>query len=314
MAWLRRRSWDFSLLGVAAIWGYTFPIVKCALERCPRVTGGLGLAGIAHPTTPMTFIGLRFALATAVLAPAFRRLDPRLAGLAAASGLALFAGYAFQTLGLQRTTASNVGFVTGLYVVIVPIVVAVQLGRLPGRATFAGVALATAGLFLLASPSGLGLGTGETLVLGAAACFALHLVLTAHLVVRTRPSAVAAIQMAVVASAALVWGFAGERSGLPREGPIWAALAVNGFAAGALAFLVMTAAQRRVPPTRTALILTMESPFAGLFGALMLGERLGRRGFAGAGLILAGIVLVELVSPAPDKASDLVATAGNEVR
>lgn len=292
---LRRRAWDLALLAVAAIWGFTFPIVKCSIERCPDLSAGLGLAGIQRPTTPMMFIGLRFALASLVLAPTVRAIDRRLVGVAVASGIALFGGYGFQTVGLERTTASNAGFITGLYVVVVPILVALGARRLPPAATAAGIALATAGLFLLASPTGVQIGTGDAIVLGAAFCFAVHIVLTAHLVRLMPPSAVAGVQMAVVAFSALVWGTAGERSGIPREAPVWGAIALGGLAASALAFLVMTSAQRTVPPARTGLILTMEAPFAGLFGSLMLGERLAARGMAGAGLIVAGILLAELV-------------------
>ncbi|HJT38558.1 MAG TPA: DMT family transporter, partial [Actinomycetota bacterium] len=132
--------WELALVGIAVIWGATFTVVKDAVARMP----------------PFLFIGIRFALAAGVLAivGAFNGLTKREARLGAITGFALFAGYAFQTVGLQYTTASNAGFITGMFVVFTPVIGAIVFRRLPSTAASLGVILATGGLVLLAMPSG----------------------------------------------------------------------------------------------------------------------------------------------------------------
>lgn len=296
-----RFAMEAALIGVTAVWGLTFPMVKCAVESCDSIRGGFGLER-ATPIDPFLFLGIRFAIAAAVLFLMGARVPRGMAGPAAGLGVALFGGYVFQTLGLQKTSASNVAFVTGLYVLMVPLLAAAFTRRAPAATTIVGAVAATAGLFLMASPAGLTLGPGEILVLGCAASFAVHIFATGRVARRVDPIDFVLIQSIVAAVLAL--GAAGARGdvALPRDGSIWIALVITGVLASALAFVLQTRAQRHIPASRTAVILTAESVFGGLFGFLMLGERLGLRGTGGAVLIVAGILIAEALAPARESA------------
>ncbi|HEV2685570.1 MAG TPA: DMT family transporter, partial [Actinomycetota bacterium] len=183
--------WELALIGVAVIWGATFTVVKDAVERMP----------------PFLFIGIRFTLAAVVLAisGAFKGLTKREAQLGVITGLALFAGYAFQTVGLQYTTASNAGFITGMFVVFTPIIGAFVFRRLPSTAASLGVILAAGGLVLLAMPSGFHLRKGDALEVMTAITFAVHILLIARLGKDIPALRFAAVQIATAAVLALVW-------------------------------------------------------------------------------------------------------------
>lgn len=275
--------WELALIGVALIWGATFTVVKDAVERMP----------------PFLFIGIRFALAAVVLAAvgAFRNLKREEIRAGAITGLALFAGYAFQTVGLQYTTASNAGFITGMFVVFTPVIGALVFRRLPSTAASLGVILATGGLVLLAMPSGFHLRRGDALEVMTAITFAVHILLIARLGKGIPALRFTAIQIATAATLAIVWSGIAEHAAPPADGGVWFGIVLTGIFATALAFLVQTRAQQEIPPTRTAVILTAEPVFAGVFGYLIAGDRLGARGYAGAVLIVAGILVAELRAP-----------------
>ncbi|TML80853.1 MAG: DMT family transporter [Actinobacteria bacterium] len=283
---LERYRWELALIGVAVIWGATFTVVKDAVARMP----------------PFLFIGLRFLLAAGVLAiiGAFRGLTKREMQLGAITGFALFAGYAFQTVGLQYTTASNAGFITGMFVVFTPVIGAIVFRRLPSTAAGLGVILATGGLVLLAMPSGFHLRRGDALEVMTAITFAVHILLIARLGKDIPALRFTAVQIATAALLALAWSAVGEHNlGHPDAGT-WFGIVLTGILATALAFLVQTRAQKEIPPTRTAVILTAEPVFAGIFGYLVADDRLGARGYAGAGLIVAGILVAELFAPSEE--------------
>jgi len=283
---LGRYRWELALIGVAVIWGATFTVVKDAVARMP----------------PFLFIGLRFLLAAGVLAiiGAFRGLTKREMQLGAITGFALFAGYAFQTVGLQYTTASNAGFITGMFVVFTPVIGAIVFRRLPSTAAGLGVILATGGLVLLAMPSGFHLRRGDALEVMTAITFAVHILLIARLGKDIPALRFTAVQIATAALLALAWSAVGEHNlGHPDAGT-WFGIVLTGILATALAFLVQTRAQKEIPPTRTAVILTAEPVFAGVFGYLVADDRLGARGYAGAGLIVAGILVAELFAPSEE--------------
>jgi len=274
----------------------------------------------------LTFLCLRFILATGVLALVFYRpLGAhwrRLARPGLVTGVCLGLAYLAQTAGLQYTQASRAGFITGLSVVIVPVLSARLVGeRPPGRA-WAGVALALAGLALLflapaaapdigaapalgASPAGAATLLGDALVLACAVGFAIHITLLGKYSAREVRSAgeagvLATLQIGVAGLgytlATLVElsrrGPSGVLPGL--EAPVVGAVVLTAVLATAGAFLVQTAAQRHTTPTHTALIFASEPVFAALFGWMLLGERLGGWALAGCGLILAGMVAAEL--------------------
>jgi drug/metabolite transporter (DMT)-like permease len=264
------------------VWGLTFPLVKDAL------------ADVA----PFEFLAIRFALAGAVVTLAarvgMRSLGRRGLVIGVTAGAALFGGFAFQTVGLQYTTASNTGLITGLYMVITPLLSAVLLRRLPSAWALGGVAIATVGLVLLGMNEGtLQFRYGDALVVVAAVSFAVHIVILGRYAPEVPAASLAAVQMWVMGILSAGTALAVEPLELPRSGTAWTAILVTAVVASAAAFFVQTLAQRYVPPTRVAVILASEAAFAALFGVLLQDEVLTGVGWAGAGLILAGMVAAE---------------------
>jgi drug/metabolite transporter (DMT)-like permease len=291
---LKRFRWQLALLGVTVIWGATFVIVQDAVEQ----------------VAPFLFIALRFWIAAAalILLGGLRLVTRKDFMIGVPTGVLLFGGYALQTVGLQYTTASNAGFITGMFVVFTPLLVAVTTRSLPSRAALVGVASAFAGLYLIAAPSSLRIGYGDALVVGCAAAFAAHILAQHRFRARIPTLRFAAIQMITVAAISSVWTLVGERGTINNfDGSVVSSLLITGLAASALAFFIQARAQREVPPTRTAIILTSEPVFAGLFGA-WAGEQIGVRGWTGAGFILAGILIAELRTPVSDQISEPLAT------
>lgn len=279
----REAGAELALVGIAAVWGLTFVMVQDAIALLPT----------------MAFLGYRFASAAVIVAVVFRRRLPSLgrAGWRAGMvmGLFLCAGYVFQTLGLEETTASNAGFITGLMVVLTPVLGATFLGqRIPALAWVA-AGISAVGLFLLSGAGG-GLALrGDGLVLLCAFAFAAHILVTARGVADHDAGALLVVQLGVCGSVCLAIAAAVGDLELPRGATVWSALLVTSLVASALGFFVQTYAQRHAPPARTALILASEPVFAGLFGWLLAGERLSAVALLGAGLILAAIVSVEVV-------------------
>jgi drug/metabolite transporter (DMT)-like permease len=268
-----------ALIAVTVVWGVTFVQVKDAVELYPV----------------FAFLAVRFAIATATLAvPAAARVRTLgRTGVRAASllGLLLAAGYALQTEGLRRTTVSGTGFVTGMYVVLTPVIALLLFRSRIGAAAWAGVALSTAGLVMLAGFHGSA--TGDLLVLGGAAVYSLQIVLMERYAPRYDAIAFTVVEMASACLGLLVVAAARGELGVPRGWTVWGALLVTGVFASALAFLAQTWAQRRTSATRTALAFSMEPVFAALFGYTLAGDRLGALGWGGCAAIMAGIVLAE---------------------
>jgi len=268
------------LLAVTAVWGVTFVQVKDAVAVYPL----------------FAFLAVRFAVAGATLAPV---AATRLRGLGrgglragAALGLLLAAGYALQTAGLQRTTVSATGFVTGLYVVLTPVLALALFRVRTGATAWVGVALATGGLALLSGVSA-GSPGGDLLVLAGAAAFALQIVLMERWAPRYDAIALTQVEMLAALAAFLVVALALRDLPVPHGGTVWGAILVTGVFASALAFLVQTWVQRRTTATRVALVFAMEPVFAGVFGYALAGDRLGWKGWAGCAVILLGIVVAE---------------------
>lgn len=281
-----------ALVGVTAVWGSTFVVVKEGVQRLP----------------PFAFNSVRFLLAAAALGvvavPGLRRLDGRGWRQGAALGAALFAGYGFQTVGLQHTEASNAGFITGMFVVFTPLLSAALLRRAPGRAAVTGVVLATTGLGLLSLTGSFVPRFGDVLITLCAVSFAFHIVGLGAWAAEHDPVALTVVQL--VCAGILHSLFAGAleigRVPLVVDAYVVVAILATALLASAAAFWIQTAAQQVIPPTRTAVILTMEPVFAGVFGFLLLGERLSARGWAGCALILAGMLVAELRGGAPTPA------------
>ena len=285
---------DLSLLLVAFIWGLTFVMVQDAVR--------------AYPV--FAFLSARFLFAFIGLLPIlwwrrsyFRRAagESRLSRqwlAGAIIGFFLFAGYGFQTWGLRFTTPAKAGFITGLSVVIVPILGVVFLRERPSRGMIAGVSLATAGLALLSlygANLGGGVNPGDLLVLACAFSFGGHIFLTGRFAPRMNALTLTVMQIATVAllSAAASWLFEPRVPWPPDGQPLFAAM-FTGILATALAFGIQTAAQRFTTATHTALIFAMEPVFAALSSYALIGERLGPPQLLGGALILAGMLAAEL--------------------
>jgi drug/metabolite transporter (DMT)-like permease len=269
-----------ALILVTAIWGVTFVQVKDAIELYPL----------------FAFLAVRFAIASAALAPfaagRARSLGRRGAGAGAVLGLLLAAGYTFQTAGLQRTTVSSTGFITGLYVVFTPLFAFALFRIRAGRAVWAGVALSTVGLALLSGVEA-GSTAGDALVLAGSAVYSLQIALMERYAPRYDPLAFTFVEMlAAFAGFGAIAVALGDVE-VPRGWTVWGALLVTGVFASALGFLVQTWAQRRTSATRTALAFAMEPVWTALFGFWLAGDRLGAAGWTGAALIMGGIVVAE---------------------
>jgi drug/metabolite transporter (DMT)-like permease len=273
---------EIALVGVAAVWGLTFVMVQDAVAVIPV----------------MTFLAYRFIPAAAIVALVFRRevarLTPQGWKQGAAMGVFLTAGYVFQTLGLERTTASNAGFITGLWVVLTPVFGTLFFSQHIDRAAWIAAGASAVGLALLS-----GVGNEELHLLGdflvflCAVSFTFHIFATDRGVRGHDVGALLAVQLAVCGLFTLVVAAAQGDLVVPRESTVWTALVVTSVVASALGFFVQTYAQKHASPARTALILASEPAFAGFFAWLLAEETLSVPGWLGALLILGAIVAIE---------------------
>ena len=269
-----------ALVGVTAIWGVTFVQVQDALALYPL----------------FAFLAARFAISTIALAPfAWKPLQamPR-EGIVAGVGVGalLAAAYGFQTAGLELTTVSSTGFITGLYVVFTPLIALALFGTRVPRALWVGVLLAVLGLLLLNGAPG-GSATGNALVLASAFAAALQIAALERFAPRYDPRALTFLQMATSFVGFLVIAVALGQIEIPYGWTVWAALLVTGLFAGALGFLVATWVQARTTAARAALVFTLEAPFAALAGVLLADEVLGWAGWFGCAVMMAGLLLAE---------------------
>jgi drug/metabolite transporter (DMT)-like permease len=278
-----RRAAEAALIAIAAVWGLTFVMVQDAIELLPT----------------MAFLAYRFIPAALIVALIFWRPLRRLPAEGWRAGLVMGAfltgGYVFQTLGLEQTTASNAGFITGLFVVLTPVLGAVFLRQRISAVAWVAAGVAMLGLWLLSGASDSFDLRGDGLVLLCAFSLAAHILATAAAVRRFDVGALLAIQLGVVGLTCLLIGGVTGQLEPPEGATVWSALLVTSLVASALGFFVQSFAQRHAPPARTALILASEPAFAGLFGWLLNDERLTATGWAGAALIMAAIVSVEIV-------------------
>jgi drug/metabolite transporter (DMT)-like permease len=284
-AWETRRPLlpELSLVAATAAYGATFVLVQDALER----------------VTPVGFILLRFSLGAAVLAPFALARGWRRPGVAGrprafvaavgAFGAVGFAGYWFQNAGLERTTTSNSAFITGLFVVFTPLVETVATRTPPARPVLVAVGVSCVGLFLLTGAE-LSMNAGDALTLGCAALFGVWIYLGGTFSQRYDPVALTAAQLAVMALLAVPVVAAGGLGDV--DGQVVAAVVVTGVLCSAVAFTLQLWGQRFVEPSRAAVILLFEPVVAGFVG-YAVGERLGAPGYAGAVVILGGILLAE---------------------
>ncbi|MBE7323255.1 DMT family transporter [Nocardioides sp. Y6] len=266
---------------MTASWGSTFFLIKDLLDRVPT----------------LDFLAVRFAIASlallAVAPRALGRLSRESRRHAVVLGLLYGLAQILQTAGLAHTPASVSGFVTGMYVVLTPIFAAVLLRTRITALTWLAVALATTGLWVLTVQGGLTMGYGESLTLVGAALYALHIV---GLGAWSRPEEAMGMSIVQLIVIAVVCGLATAPDGvvLPSTTADWGSMLYMALVAGAAAIFVQTWAQAHLPPTRSAIIMSMEPVFAALFAVWFGGESLTSRLLTGGLLVLAAMLVVEL--------------------
>jgi len=277
----RSRAADLALVLNTVIWGTTFVVVKQALNDC----------------SVLLFLALRFSIAGIALAVIFGRgLEFSRRGVAGGilAGLFLIGGYILQTAGLLWTTASKSGFLTGLNVVLVPLLSAIVYKSVPGWREWTGALLALAGMALMTLENlQFAMNRGDSLTVACAVAFAFHPLVIA----RFAGSGTKVISLVQIATGAiLAWALVPllEQPFVRWTPQLIGALAVTGLLATALVFTLQTWAQQYTTPTRVALIFAMEPVIAAATGVAVAGDRLAVHAWLGAALILAAILLVEL--------------------
>jgi drug/metabolite transporter (DMT)-like permease len=277
----RRFVAEAALVGAALLYGVTFPLVHDALDDI----------------TPFAYLVGRFGIATLLLAPvsmgALRTRGPErrlLVRAGATAGLILFGGYATQTIGLQYTSPSTSAFLTGLYVIITPVIESAISRRLPRPPVIVGILIATLGLYLLTSAD-VHLGRGELFTLACAVLFAWHIVYVGAYTHVLQPLPFGTLQIGAIALLSVAP--AAEQGVGSLSALAVFAVVFTGIACSVVALPLQLWGQRRIPATRAALILLSEPVFAGLAGYVN-GERLGPGRLAGAAAILTGIAVSEL--------------------
>src|SRR6056297_30555 len=283
---------DLLLLLTAGIWGFAFVAQRVGMDY----------------VGPYTYNALRFALGSLSLLPLIylstrkrRRQQPELpkgngrailvGGLIA--GLALFAGSSFQQVGLVYTTAGNAGFITGLYVIMVPIL-GLVVGRRPGGGVWLGAVLAVIGMYLLNEAPGVGLNIGDALVLVCALFFALHVLLLGRISPRLPAVPLSIIQFftcSLMSMLAAVW-----QEAIILGDILDAAVPIlyGGLGSVGIAYTLQVIAQKDAPPAHAAIILSLESVFALVGGVVLLHEAAGALKILGAALMLTGMLAAQV--------------------
>lgn len=285
---------DLALGFASLIWGATFVLVKDALSDI----------------SVFAFIAVRFALAAAVMAVIFwkdiRKMSRRTVWSGVQIGLCMFGGYIFQTTGLKYTAPAKAAFITGMSVVMVPLLLAIFIRRRITRWVWAGVAASVVGLyFLTVPPEGLsGLNRGDPLVFVCAVMFALHIIFIGRYVGEHSVGALAFLQIATTAVLSTIFLPIVAVAGREHPRIVWThelvlAILITAIGSTVIGFSFQTWAQQHTSPSHTAIIVSLEPVFAALTSWLLAREHFGLRPLAGAALILAGILIAELLGPAP---------------
>ena len=280
------------LLVTAVIWGAAFVAQRVGMEH----------------VGPFTYNGIRFALGALALVPLMRRSEgllpppayaaqPRLGTYirgGALAGVVLFAGATLQQVGLVYTTAGKAGFITGLYVVMVPLL-GLCFKRRTGLGAWLGAILASVGLYLLSVTESLSMEFGDLLVLIGALFWAGHVLVIGWFSPRMNPVKLAAAQFAACSVLSLAVALCVETITVAGLTGGAGAILYGGLLSVGVAYTLQVVAQREAEPAHAAIILSLEAVFAALAGWAFLAETLSTRGLIGCGLMLAGMLLSQLV-------------------
>ncbi len=273
---------EIYLLVIVIIWGSTFAIIKGVLDQIPT----------------FTFLAYRFLLAALILYLIFwkrikENIDKTTLKKGVLIGIFLFLGYAFQTVGLKYTTATKTGFITGLSVVLVPIISHFFIKEKINRNSVIGVILAFIGLWFLNYGSSFIFNLGDFLVLLCAVSFAMHIISVGLYAKKVDYVPLVIIQLTIVFVLCLLMAIIFERPALhlSYSFDVWWPIILTGVFATALAFYMQNRFQRYSTATKTAIIFSGEPIFAAVFAYFLLGEKVGLIAWAGGLLIIFGMII-----------------------
>jgi drug/metabolite transporter (DMT)-like permease len=275
---------EIGLVGAALIWGFNFILVKLAVGHMP----------------PVYYVGLRFLVGAIFLLPfswkQMRQLDRRgwLIGLGV--GVLLFGGFALQTIGLVSTSPGVSGFLTGLYVIMVPLFIGVSTGRWPSFMVGVGVVVVVGGFALLSLYGHLAFGLGELWTLLATIFWALHILGVAYGSSRLGSLAFVQLQLTVCAVLSLIGSFAFEHPPLFPGWPATGAILWTGVMGSLVAYVLMVVGQKHTAPTLAGVIMSLEAVFALIFSILVGYDSLTLRTLLGFVLVFAGTTVARLGS------------------
>ncbi len=290
----KRLGANILLLLTAAIWGFGF------------VAQRVGSQSIGA----FTFNGIRFALGSISLIPLLIYFNKRnkihsdddstievpskktiLPGVLV--GIALYAGATLQQIGLIYTTAGKAGFITGLYMVIVPII-GIFLGHKIGKSSWIGVGLAVVGLYLLSINENFSISYGDLLEVIGSVFWAIHILTIDYFSNKIEPLKLSCIQFATCSLLSLITALIFEQITISSILDALIPLLYSGLLSVGVAYTLQVVAQKNAKPSHTAIILSMESVFGAIGGALILGETMSNRGYMGCILILGGILVSQI--------------------
>ena len=269
---IRRNLLYFAMLATAAVWGGSFVLMKDAIQE----------------QDVYSFLSSRFLVASALMIAyrpnVFKGLSPKFIKQGVLAGVLLGGGYIFQTLGLAKTTVSNTGFITGLYLVFTPLISLMILKRKVLNIQWLAVVVATLGLFLI-SYNGISIGIGEILVLISALFYGAHFVALGEWSDGKNTYALTLIQILTVSAIASICALINGYQ-LPPSSNVWQAVLFTAFFATFLAFIVQTKAQSVMSATAASVLLAMETPFALFFGLVFNSDPLTMRIIAGGTMVM----------------------------
>ena len=274
---------EIYLLVIVIIWGYTFALIKGVIDLIP----------------PYTYLTYRFLLAALILILVFwkriKEINIMVLKKGSLIGIFLFLGYTLQTVGLKYTTATKAGFITGLSVVLVPIISHFFFKEKINRNSVIGVVLAFIGLWFLNYSSSFSFNLGDFLVLLCAVSFAMHIISVGLYAKKVDYVGLVVVQLATVFGLCLLMAIIFERPALHLSYSlhVWWSIVLTGVFATALAFYMQNRFQRYSTATKTAIIFSGEPIFAAVFAYFLLGEKVGLIAWAGGLLIIFGMIVAQ---------------------
>lgn len=274
---------DLALLLVTVGWGASFILTKSALAEIPT----------------FNFLAIRFfiafALSSIIFIKKMKNIDLKTFKYGIILGVILFGSFAFQTLGLNYTTASKSAFITGFSVVLVPIFFSLLMKNIPNKKTVISTVVAFIGLGLLTlNKNIMEVNIGDIYTLVCAIIFASYIILVGKYTVDAESIPLAVIQLGVVGLLSLFASLTTEIPTIPTLGPVWFNIVILSVVCTSGAYIVQNVAQKYTSPTHTALIYTAEPVFGAVFSYIILGEVLSSKGMLGAILILSGMLITEI--------------------